>query len=83
MTSKLSSAGFTVEFLRTKVVTDGILFVKPTDEDIAGFDYRQVLERTIMSENLCRGMLKFDLVSFMAVAGILVVMFFICRTFSL
>ena len=57
VTKRLSSQ----EFLRPKLVTNGTLFVKPPAEDIAEFDYDQVVGCTVMPEELRRGVLKFDL----------------------
>ena len=61
MTKRLSSQEFSGEFLRPKLVTNETLFVKPSVEDIAEFDYDQVVGRTVMPEELRRGVLKNDL----------------------
>ena len=61
VTKRLFSQEITGEFLRPKLVTNRTLFVKPPVEDIAEFDYDQVVGRTVMPEELRRGMLRIDL----------------------
>ena len=53
VTKTLSSHEFHGKFLRPKLATNGTLFVKPPVEDIAEFDYDQVVGRTVMPKQLC------------------------------